>query len=142
MKTQNFKNHARFVPLYHFGTVTLAVLIFIASVIHIFYSSDENFILSVLFALLCLTVVLAAFYSRIFSLKAQDRAIRVEEKFRYYLLTGKEMDPRLTIQQIIGLRFASDEEFVTLAERAVKEQLSGKEIKQSIQHWRGDYYRV
>ena len=52
------------------------------------------------------------FFCRMFPLQAQDRAIRAEENLRHYVLAGKLLDSRLTIRQIIGLRFAIDEEFV------------------------------
>tara|TARA_R110000868_G_C10969416_1_gene769538 strand:+ start:167 stop:370 length:204 start_codon:yes stop_codon:yes gene_type:complete len=55
------------------------------------------------------------FYLRDFALKAQDRVIRAEEGFRCYILTGKTLDEKLTMRQIIGLRFASDDEFKGLA---------------------------
>ena len=64
---------------------------------------------------------LLAWYARIFPLKAQDRAIRAEESLRYYILTGKRLDPRLTMSQIVGLRFASDAEFPDLARKAADE---------------------
>jgi len=89
-----------------------------------------------------LLLLLTAFYARVFALKAQDRVIRAEENFRFYLLTQKELPAELTIRQIIGLRFASDEEFLALVDRAVKEKMTEKEIKKSIKNWRGDYYRV
>jgi len=86
--------------------------------------------------------MLTAFYARGFSLKAQDRAIKVEENFRHYVLTGKTFDSKLTVRQIIGLRFASDQEFPDLAKKAVDENLSEKEIKKSIKNWKADNYRV
>ena len=57
-------------------------------------------------------------------------------------MTGKLLDPRLTIRQIIGLRFASNEEFVALAQRAADQSLSAKDIKQAVRNWRADTYRV
>lgn len=83
-----------------------------------------------------------AFYARVFSLKAQDRAIRAEENFRYFLLTKEAMPKELTTRQIIGLRFASDDEFVGLVERAIKEKMSENDIKKAIKNWRGDHYRA
>ena len=79
---------------------------------------------------------------RVFPLKAQDRAIRAEEALRYFILTGKPLDKRLTIGQITALRFASDEEFLPLVDRSLAENLSSKDIKQAIKNWRPDYHRV
>jgi hypothetical protein len=86
--------------------------------------------------------MLIGFYTRTFALIAQDRVIKAEENLRYYLLTGKTLDAKLKVRQIIGLRFASDEEFPALVEKALKEKLSEKDIKKSIINWRPDYYRV
>ncbi len=85
---------------------------------------------------------MTALFARIFALKAQDRAIRAEENLRHFALTGKLLDPRLTVKQIIGLRFASDAEFVALAQRAAEEKLSLDAIKRAVKDWRADYYRV
>jgi hypothetical protein len=72
----------------------------------------------------------------------QDRIIRQEESFRFYRLTGKLPDPKLTLRQIIALRFASDEELVDLAAQTTEKDLSPKEIKQMIKNWRADEMRV
>ena len=79
---------------------------------------------------------------RTYALKAQDRAIRAEEQLRHFMLTGKPFDSRLNIRQIIALRFASDEELPALAKKAAEENLRSKEIKQQINHWRADNYRI
>ena len=83
-----------------------------------------------------------AWFTRTFALKAQDRAIRAEENLRYYVLTGKLLPSSLRVGQIVALRFAPDAEFPALAEKAATNNLSGKEIKQSIQNWKADFYRV
>jgi hypothetical protein len=82
------------------------------------------------------------YYLRAFALKAQDRGIRAEEKLRYFILTGKPLSSELKTRQIIGLRFASDEEFPSLVEKALKENLSEKDIKKSIKNWKSDFYRL
>ena len=105
-------------------------------------SSDENFYDASLLAFGSLLLILTALYARSFALKAQDRAIIAEEKFRHYVLTGKVLDDKLTPRQIIGLRFASDAEFPGLAEKALSENLSEKEIKKSIKSWKADNYRA
>ena len=98
-------------------------------------NSDTFFVFWKLFSLIF-------YFLRGFALRAQDRAIRAEEKFRYYILTGKTLSDGLTIRQIIGLRFASDKEFPALAEKAEKENLSEKDIKKAIENWRADNYRA
>ena len=77
-----------------------------------------------------------------FALKAQDRAIRAEEKLRHFVLTGKLLPASLRIGQIVALRFAADEEFAALAVKAVAENLTSKQIKESINNWKADTYRV
>jgi len=84
----------------------------------------------------------AYFLFRSFALKAQDRAIRAEENLRHFVLTGKMLDKNLTILQIIALRFAPEEEFATLTERAVKENLTNDQIKQAIKNWKADNHRA
>ena len=81
-------------------------------------------------------------FTRAFAAKAQDRAIKVEESFRHYLMTGKPLSDQLTTLQVVGLRFASDDEFVELAERAEKENLSQLEIKEAIKNWKPNTYRL
>ena len=77
-----------------------------------------------------------------FALKAQDRAIRAEENLRHFVLTGKLLDPKLTLRQIIGLRFAADAEFVALAQKAAASGMSEKDIKKAITQWKADHDRV
>lgn len=81
-------------------------------------------------------------FLRSFALKAQDRAIRAEEKLRYFILTGKAISNKITTRQFVGLRFASDEEFPALAEKAERENLSENDIKKAIINWKADEYRV
>ncbi len=91
---------------------------------------------------LSVSSLLFFWYARGFALKAQDRAIRAEENLRHFVLTGKLLDSSLTPSQITALRFAGDEEFLILAERAAKENLTIEEIKKAIVNWKGDYHRA
>jgi len=86
--------------------------------------------------------ILFMWFIRTFALKAQDRAIRAEERLRYFILTGKPLPAELRFSQIIALRFASDAEYLELLDRTIKEQLSAKEIKAQIKNWKADYHRV
>lgn len=142
MSTQNYKTHKRLLAGYH-GFTAVAIMALIAgSIFNIKHSVVENIYSASLLLLMSVVLLFLWFYSRSFALKAQDRAIRAEERLRYYLLTQKSMSNKLNIRQIIALRFASDEEFVALAERAEKENLSAKDIKMTIKNWKPDTYRV
>jgi glucan phosphoethanolaminetransferase (alkaline phosphatase superfamily) len=142
MAEQSFKSHSKYVPLYHFYTLALWLCIFIGSIVNIIKSKPENIYSAWLVLALTILSLLIAFFARSFALKAQDRVIRAEENFRHYLLTAKPLPKELRLRQIIALRFASDEEFVQLVQKAVEEKLDTKAIKQMIKVWRADYSRL
>jgi len=142
MSDQNYSSHSRWVPLYHFFTLLGSLIFLIGTIVNLVKSSEENLYDASLLVFGALLLLLTAFYARVFALKAQDRAIVAEEKFRHYLLTGKPLNSKLSVRQIIGLRFASDEEFPELANKAVAEKLSEKEIKKAITNWKADTYRA
>jgi hypothetical protein len=144
MSTQNYANHAKYVPGYHFVLFGVLVLTIIGSVVNFFVSIGvrERIYSASLIMVLSVCVLVLSYYARAFPLKAQDRAIRAEENLRHFVMTGKLLDPRLSPLQIVALRFASDAEFVALAARAAGENLAPKDIKQAIQTWRADEYRV
>ena len=143
MQPQNFKNHMQFVKGYHFVLSPLLLTGIITSIVNLcFHLHDGLLITSLFISALFLCSLLISYYSRVFALKAQDRAIRAEESLRHFVLTGKLPDNRLSNGQIIALRFAPDQEFLLLSGRAVSENLSPKEIKMAIKDWKGDYNRV
>lgn len=142
MKEQNFENHTRFVPAYHFLTSFILVVILAGSIVNLVTSSQDNLYSAILIVLLNPVLILLFWYMRAFALKAQDRAIRAEENFRYFMLTGKALPKSIRMGQVVALRFAPDEEFTSLTERAVTENLTGKEIKQAIKNWRADHHRA
>jgi Family of unknown function (DUF6526) len=142
MKEQNFSNHAQMVPGFHYLTFGGIVALIGGAINYLLKSSPENKYLASLIVLTSIIFVLIAWFSRTFALKAQDRAIRAEENLRHYVLTGKLLPASLRVGQIVALRFAADAEFPALVAKAAAEDLSGKAIKQSIQNWKADYYRV
>ncbi len=91
---------------------------------------------------LTLCLMVTTIYARVNPLRAQDRAIRADENLRHFAMTGKLLDPRITVRQVVALRFASDGEFVALAARAANEGLPPGDIKKAIKTWRPDEYRV
>lgn len=142
MKEQNFSNHTRLVPAYHFLVSIFILAILVLSIINLVTSSSGNLYAAILFILLNPVLILMFWYIRVFALKAQDRAIRAEENFRHFILTGKPLPQSIRMGQVIALRFAPDEEFVELTNRAVNENLGAKDIKQAIKNWKADHHRA
>lgn len=142
MAEQNIRNHVRYVPLYHFVTLGAILAMLGGSIVHLMHATADNRYSAALLLLASLIMLSLFYFTRSFALRAHDKAIRAEERFRYYMVKGKKMDERLRMSQIVALRFASDEELEHLANGAVEEQLSSSEIKKAIRRWRADYYRV
>jgi uncharacterized integral membrane protein len=141
-KTQNYQNHVRFHPLFHFFLLPMLLLNFVACVIHAWRHQTP---FNIWIAVMGIVLFILAGLARMFALRAQDRVIRLEERMRLTSLCGEPMRSRLyqlTTRQLIGLRFASDGEVCALAARALDENLTEKQIKQAIVNWRGDYCRV
>ena len=83
--------------------------------------------------------------SRAYIVALQDRIILLEMKVRTAELLPAGDDAklaRLTKQQIVALRFASDAELGELLDRAVRENMAPKAIKAAIKTWRPDPYRT
>lgn len=142
MQNQNFSNHSRMHPFYHYFILPLALVGIAAGLLHTFMASGPDRFVHALIALAFFLLFCVAGLTRIYSLKVQDRVIRSEENFRHFLLTGKPLPQGMRLRQIIAIRFASDEEFPELVKRAVEEKLSAKDIKSAIKNWRADYYRI
>ncbi|MEZ4703367.1 MAG: DUF6526 family protein [Rhodothermales bacterium] len=144
MREQTFANHTRVVPGFHIFLSALILASFVGAVINLMltYERGESIYDASLIAIVLVCLSMLFYYARAFALRAQDRAIRAEENFRHYVLTGKLLDQRLTMSQIIALRFAADGELPALAERAAADGLSNKAIKQAVKTWRPDYHRA
>ncbi len=144
MKEQNYSNHTRLVPMFHFFALPLSGIMAVYSVLMLYkhYTLHWGLTMPALLVLSSFLFTLIGLMARSFALKAQDRAIRAEENLRYFAITGKLLDSKLRIPQIVALRFASNNEFVDLAHLAVEKDMSSKEIKMAIKNWRADYHRV
>ena len=148
-KPQTFANHTRWDPLFHFFVLPIFTLGLVLSLIHFFahitHGDPRDHIHAFMLILLATAFLVLAFKTRLYSLKVQDRVIRLEERLRLMQLLPEPLRsriPELTESQLCGLRFASDAEVTKLAERALNEKLSRADIKKSIQNWRPDYWRV
>ena len=144
MATQNYSNHVRLVPGFHFVLGGILFLTLIGSLVNLYKSwgIHGQFYSAALIVVLTACCAMLFNYTRVFPLKAQDRAIRAEENLRHFVLTGKLLDTRLAIKQIIALRFAPDDEFVELARKAADANLAPDDIKRAIKNWKADDYRA
>lgn len=144
MKVQSYQHHSRYVPLYHFVLLSIMVLCVGGSAwnfVKAYQHHSGRLVAAILFGL-SYGGLLTAWYARNFAVKVQDRAIRAEENLRYFALTGKLLDRRLRMSQVIALRFADDTEFVSLAEKAANENMKASDIKKSIINWKADHHRA
>jgi Family of unknown function (DUF6526) len=144
MTEQNFKNHGKFVPAFHF----FAIPVFVANLVWSLYRLRElgfsfRGIFGVLFAA---ALVVLVFEARLFALAVQDRVIRLEERLRYEQVLPEELRWRadeLSVNQFVALRFACDDELPALMKKVLDDKMtSRKAIKQLIKNWRPDYLRA
>jgi uncharacterized membrane protein YdbT with pleckstrin-like domain len=139
---QNFSNHTRRDPLFHFFILPVFAITLIATIVHLVRRPG---LYSAWLVVVVIAAIAAILEIRLYALKVQDRVIRLEERLRLASLLDASLRPRIpefTEAQLIALRFASDAELPALAARALNEKLAAQEIKKAIQHWRPDYWRV
>lgn len=142
MSEQNFKKHSRYIPLWHFIIPAIMLALLTGSIVNLVNADEHNHYSAALIVVIAVLLIGFYWYTRWFALRAQDRAIRAEENFRHFILTGKLHDSRLRMGQVIALRFAGDDEMPALAKLAAEEKLSQKEIKLAIKNWKPDFNRV
>jgi len=139
---QSYAHHARFDPWYHIVAFGVILVAFLMSVAHLLHHREHHALWQFLMAFGLLVVWGRV---RIYALKVQDRLIRLEETLRMKALLAPELQARigeLKPGQFVALRFASDAELPARMREALDEQLGSKAIKQRIQTWRADHFRV
>jgi Family of unknown function (DUF6526) len=140
--SQNFSNHTRYDPLFHFFILPVFAVALVTSIIHLVKWPGLHSALLVVFLL---AAMFAVFKIRLYSVKVQDRVIRLEERLRLAMLLDPALRsriPEFTESQLVALRFASDAELPALATRALNEKLPNADIKKAIKQWRPDNWRV
>jgi hypothetical protein len=142
-EVQNFKNHARFVPAFHFFVGPVFLINIVWSVVRVVRSFSFGTIVSLLVAI---ALFVLAFTARIFALTVQDRVIRLEMRLRMQQTLPPDLIPRIpefTVSQLVSLRFASDAELPDLARKVLQENLTErKEIKSLVRNWQPDHLRA
>src|SRR4051812_40340713 len=141
-KPQSLANHAKFDPLFHFFLAPLALLMVIGGIWAVVRDPGMHSLRYLVFTIWLVVLLLRV---RTYPLKVQDRVIRLEERLRLATVLPdglRQRVPELSESQLIGLRFAPDDELPALVQRALNEKLPPKEIKTSIRNWRPDYWRL
>ena len=141
--TQNFENHTKIVPVFHYFILPVLTLNLGSAIYRVAHFFSTNAVISVLVAA---ALLLLALYGRMFALKVQDRVIRLEMQVRLENLLPPDQRariPEFTLGQLVALRFASDAELPELARKVLDERLSDrKTIKKMIQSWQPDELRA
>ena len=139
---QNFGNHSRYVPLYHFVLLALAIFMLALSIERMVLHFSSGTLLDFL---LVVALVLVAYLARSFAVTVQDRVIRLEMRLRVQAL-APDLAARfdeLTPAQFTALRFAGDAELPALTRQVLEGKLTrGVEIKQQIRDWKADHLRA
>jgi Family of unknown function (DUF6526) len=141
--TQNYQSHRKFVPLFHY----VALPILLVNVLVAAYGVVRAPGLPAIWGLLMgVALFLGALFARVFALAAQDRVIRLEERMRMRELLPEPLRariPEITREQIIGLRFASDEELPALVAQVLQGNIQKRDdIKKMVKTWRADDHQL
>jgi hypothetical protein len=138
MKTQNFANHAYFPTMTPVAGLP-AVMAFLLFGFEAFRQPSVH-----VFGLIALafSAIVLALISRAYTVRLQDRIIRLEMRLRLERL-GKGPDyTRLSTAQLVALRFASDAELPALTDRTLTENLVLDQIKRAVHDWQPDFLRT
>lgn len=142
-KPQSLANHARLIPLYHGFVLGVLLINVIWAGVRLWRAPSVDDIVSLLVAV---ALMVLAVFARVFALRAQDRVIRLEMQLRMRELLPAELQsriPEFTIDQLVALRFASDDELPTLAAQVLHDKIGDRQaIKKMVRSWRADYLRV
>jgi Family of unknown function (DUF6526) len=142
-KAQNFENHAKTVPAFHFVVLPIFLLNIASSIVRVFRQPTFATVVSLLVAIALLLLALTA---RMFALTVQDRLIRLEMRLRLQQVLPQDLRPRiseLSLNQVVSLRFASDAELPELARKVLDEKLNDRRaIKKLIRNWQPDFLRA
>lgn len=142
-EVQSYGNHRRLVPAYHFVGSLLLLVNLIYSIVELIRNFSIGAVVGFLTAV---ALIIVFYYSRTFALTVQDRLICLEMRLRLERVLPEDLRSRLgelSPGQLIGLRFAGDDELPDLTRRVLEEGIQNREvIKKSVRNWQPDTLRV
>jgi len=142
-RTQSYANHRRFFALYHYVAMPILIANLVVTTMHAvrYPSAWTIWVVVVSFGLVAGLVA-----SRTSALIVQSRLIALEMRLRLAATLPPELRSRiaeLRLKQLIGLRFAGDEELPRLVERCLRGELTtADEVKREVRDWRPDFLRA
>ena len=140
---QTFDNHARFKPLYHFVAFGILLVNFLWTSYQVLAAPSISTLIALLLAV---ALIIVTIYARAFAITVQDRVIRLEMRLRLREVLPADVRSRiddLTVDQLVSLRFASDQELPELTRQVLDQGLTDRNaIKLLIKNWRPDYLRA
>ena len=145
MAVQDYKNHIRFYPPHHFIFYPIVMILLGSSIYYTINDLANQKIWMFISVLIFVIAWLAFMVRQHYALVLQNRIVRAELRYRYFVITGTRFEPMerlLEDGQLFALRFAPDEELPNLVQRAVAEKMSGDAIKKAIVNWYPDNHRV
>ena len=139
---QSYANHRSVdISLYVIALILLAAAL--CSGAGIVYGAGLYAASALLIVLACLGTLLRL---RVYALRVQDRIIRLEMRLRLdRVLTGDlaGKGATLSLRQLIGLRYASDEELPELVRNVIEHNITNADdIKKLVKNWQADHLRV
>ena len=145
MKKQSYKNHIRWYAPHHFVFYPV-MLILIITAAYFASCDDGNRLIWLFIAASFLAITLLSFMLRQhYALTLQNRIVLLELRYRFFATTGERLEMyegMLSEGQLFAMRFAQDDQLLTLIKKAINEELSPSAIKRSIENWKADHRRV
>jgi hypothetical protein len=145
MAAQNYKNHKKSYPAHHFIFYPIILLLIAVGIRHSMKFEEQRALWIFLTIVVAMLGWLSFMVRQHYGMTLQDRIILTELRYRYFVLTGERFEPleaQLSKGQLFAVRFAPDEEFLALVQKAIAENLSSDAIKRSIINWKADNGRV
>ena len=143
-ETQNFSNHKRNFPLFHFVAAPLLAIYLVYAIYTLVRAPSIE---TTMRLVLAAGVVASLFASRFMAVTVQNRVIRLEMTLRLQRILGPVAAAGalagLPLKRLIALRFASDAELPGLIPRVLSEELTtSAQVKQAIREWQPDLLRA
>jgi hypothetical protein len=140
---QNYANHRKFIPLFHFVATPILLANFLYAATQLTVAMDTARIMAVLTAF---ALIIIAFAGRIAALKVQDRVFRLEMRLKLKEVLPADMQGKIALlsaKQMVGLRYASDAELPSLVSQVLKDNITNADaIKKMVKNWQADDLRA